>query len=122
MPKKERQLEHAIESKLETACIERGWLCPKASSPGKGGFPDRIVITNNGIVVFVEVKRPYEIPRKLQVKQFLKPIAEHDANVVVVSNEEQVDELISQLEQNILPEPENMTSFYIKKKTKSQEE
>lgn len=118
---KERTLEQTIEKYLETQCTTRGWLCPKSASPGKNGFPDRIVITNEGKVIFVEVKRPKEVPRKLQLKQFLIPLLEHNTNVVVVSTHEQVDELIQQIERNIKIEPENKNTFYIKTKTTREE-
>lgn len=110
---KKPMLEHVIETTLERQCRERGWMCPKTASPGRGGFPDRTVITDKGVVVFVEVKRPKEVPRKLQVAQFLRPLAEHNANVVVVDTIDAVNELMHQLEQDISPKPRDLKTFYI---------
>lgn len=112
----EETKESVIEAALESACKKRNWMCPKTASPGQSGFPDRIVITDEGVVVFVEVKRPNKKPRKLQLRNFLIPLRRHNANVVVVSTEEQVDMLMDQMERHVSPEPENETSFYIKEK------
>lgn len=47
---------------------------------------------------------------------FLVPLAEHNANVCVVSNAEQVEELVYQLEHGTNPKPQDLTSFYIAKR------
>ena len=109
-----RELESKIESYLENLCKDRGWLCQKTAAVGSSGFPDRIIVTNKGQVTFCELKRPKEKPRKLQIKMFLKPLNDHHASVVVVSNKEQADELISQLENEIIPRPTDEKTFYIK--------
>ena len=44
----------------------KGAMCVKFVSPGLSGVPDRIVMAS-GEVVFVEVKRPGERPRPLQL-------------------------------------------------------
>jgi hypothetical protein len=61
-------LESAIEKYLKR-CVEKlGGLCWKFVSPGTDGVPDRIVLLN-GRVIFVELKRPGETPRPLQLKR-----------------------------------------------------
>jgi hypothetical protein len=109
-----RELESKIETYLEELCKERGWICQKAAAVGSSGFPDRIIVTNTGQVTFCELKRPNEKPRKLQIKMFLKPLFDHNASVVVVSDKNQADELIKQLEKGLKPEPNDETTFYIK--------
>ena len=44
-----------------------GALCLKLVSPGNAGVPDRLVLLPGGEAVFVELKRPGEKPRPLQV-------------------------------------------------------
>ena len=53
------------ESKVECRCCEyaqgRGWWVSKFTAPGKKAVPDRVFI-RNGVVLFVEFKRPGEEP------------------------------------------------------------
>ena len=57
------------ESQLETALVryarENGILTYKFSSPAHRGVPDRIFI-HRGRVLFLELKRPGNVPTKLQ--------------------------------------------------------
>lgn len=59
--------ERVIEQALVKAVKARGGMCPKFTSPGMDGMPDRLVLFPEGILVFVEVKAPGEKPRPLQV-------------------------------------------------------
>ncbi|MBC3179372.1 VRR-NUC domain-containing protein [Corynebacterium lujinxingii] len=65
-------LEKAIERKLMTLTKERGGYCPKFTSPGTAGMPDRIIILPGGKMGFVEVKAPGQQPRPLQKVQHKK--------------------------------------------------
>lgn len=58
--------EKTIEQKLAAAVKKHGGICPKFTSPGFDGMPDRIVLMPNGKMAFVEVKAPGEKPRPLQ--------------------------------------------------------
>lgn len=49
-------LERDIETRMVKAVKERGGLCYKFISPNNPGVPDRIIITPNGKIVFVELK------------------------------------------------------------------
>lgn len=49
-------LEKEIERRMVRTVRERGGLCYKFVSPSNPGVPDRIIITPNGRVVFVELK------------------------------------------------------------------
>lgn len=59
-----------LEKEIEAHLVKRmkgiGGECYKWSSPGNRGVPDRICIFPNGVVVFVELKRPGKRPTKLQ--------------------------------------------------------
>ena len=58
--------EKTIEQKLTAAVKRCGGICPKFTSPGFDGMPDRIVLLPHGRMAFVEVKTPGENPRPLQ--------------------------------------------------------
>lgn len=59
-------LEHEIEDKLALCLAQAGHLCIKFISPGFAGVPDRIVLTKDGRVFFVECKAPGGALRRLQ--------------------------------------------------------
>ena len=58
--------EKELERKLVTAVKRRGGICPKLTSPGFDGMPDRLVLMPGGHLAFVEVKAPGKKPRPLQ--------------------------------------------------------
>ena len=58
--------EKIIEQKLVTAVKKHGGICPKFTSPGFDGMPDRLLLLPHGKFAFVEVKAPGEKPRPLQ--------------------------------------------------------
>lgn len=59
--------EREVEKKLIDEVRKRGGLCEKWVS-GTVGWPDRIVVLPpDGRVAFIEVKRPGETPRPIQV-------------------------------------------------------
>ncbi len=49
-------LEKEIERRMVCLVKKRGGLCYKFTSPSNPGVPDRIVITPDGKVIFVELK------------------------------------------------------------------
>ena len=59
--------EKEVEKKLVREVKLRGGICPKFTSPGFDGMPDRLVILPCGRLGFVEVKAPGEKPRPLQL-------------------------------------------------------
>lgn len=58
--------EKTTERKLAEAVRAMGGICPKFTSPGFDGMPDRLVLLPLGRIAFVEVKRKGEKPRPLQ--------------------------------------------------------
>lgn len=58
-----------LESKIQRNIIKRyeaaGYIVVKISLCNKGGFPDLMAL-KDGVVTFIEVKRPGEKPRPLQ--------------------------------------------------------
>lgn len=61
-------------------CYER-----KFTSPSRRAVPDRLIITPNGIVFFIEFKRQGELPTMSQTVEIEK-IRQHGVPVYVVDN------------------------------------
>lgn len=60
--------ESQIEAKVVRFCRQNGLYCRKFSSPSNRGVPDRI-IGRDGVVLFLELKRPGEQPTPLQRRE-----------------------------------------------------
>lgn len=61
-------LEKEIERRMVRAVKERGGLCYKFVSPSNPGVPDRIVITPEGKIIFVELKT--EVGRLARIQRW----------------------------------------------------
>ncbi len=61
--------EKEIEEQLVKAIKTHQGLCLKLNSISLTGLPDRLVLLPGGKCAFVEVKRPGEKPRPIQVKR-----------------------------------------------------
>lgn len=61
--------EKIIERQLAAEVKNLGGLALKLISPGFDGIPDRLVLLPKGIIAFIELKRPGEKLRPLQVKR-----------------------------------------------------
>lgn len=66
--------EKTVERKLVQAVRAEGGICPKFTSPGFDGMPDRICLMKNGRMAFIEVKAPGKKPRPVVVKHFCNTI------------------------------------------------
>ena len=64
-------MESVIEQKFRDDCIAQNWDCVKYSNPSKTGAPDRLVLTNVGVPVFVECKQKNEKPRVEQYRYMI---------------------------------------------------
>lgn len=89
--------ENSIEQYLVTQAEKENFLCPKFTSPGTDGVPDRILI-GNGCILFVETKAPGESPRPLQ-EAVIRLFKQHGADVRVIDTKGQVDQLILELKE-----------------------
>lgn len=58
-------LESKIQKAIRDALEARGWLVTKLIRCSEAGWPDLMAI-RNGVVCFIEVKRPGVLPTKLQ--------------------------------------------------------
>ena len=89
--------EREIERKLVSAVKSRGGICPKFVSPGFDGMPDRVVLLPHGKFGFVEVKRPGEQPRPLQIARH-RLLRKLGFLVVVLEGEEQIGGMIGEIQ------------------------
>lgn len=89
--------EREIERKLVSAVKSRGGICPKFVSPGFDGMPDRVVLLPHGKIGFVEVKRPGEQPRPLQIARH-RLLRKLGFLVFVLDGEEQIGGMIDEIQ------------------------
>ena len=76
-------LEKEIERRMVIEIKKRGGLCYKFTSPNNPGVPDRIVITPDGKVIFVELKT--EIGRLAKIQRWqVSEMRQRGADVRVV--------------------------------------
>lgn len=75
--------ESEIESRMAQMVKKRGGLCYKFVSPNNPGVPDRIVITPDGRVIFVELKTEIGSLAKIQKWQ-LEKMRKRGADVRVI--------------------------------------
>lgn len=87
--------EKQIEQKLVQEARKNGGICPKLTSPGFSGMPDRLLLLPHGRIAFVEVKAPGEKPRPLQMARhgMLRRLG---FKVYVLDGEAQIQKIISE--------------------------
>lgn len=91
-------LEKDVEKYLNKKIKDLGGISLKFTSPNKNGVPDRMILIN-GICKFVELKKPGEKPRPLQVKTH-KEFADAGFPVTTIDTIEKVNEFITTLTDN----------------------
>ena len=89
--------EKNIEAALVRATGNRGGICPKFTSPGMDGMPDRLVLLPHGRFCFVEVKAPGEKPRPLQAYRH-RQLRRLGISVYVLDGTEQIGGILDEIE------------------------
>ena len=89
--------ERDVEQKLRREVEKRGGRCFKFLS-SVSGVPDRILLLPGGLVIFAELKKEGEKPRKLQEVQMRK-IRELGFRVRVVDSEQEIQKLMREIEE-----------------------
>ena len=89
--------EKTVEQKLVEAVKARGGICPKFTSPGFDGMPDRICLMKNGRMAFIEVKAPGKKPRPLQ-KARHRMLRALGFKVFVLDRPEQIGGIIDEIQ------------------------
>lgn len=89
-------LESEIERRMVKMVRERGGLCYKFVSPSNPGVPDRIIITPDGRVVFVELKT--EIGRLARIQEWqISEMQKRGADVRIAKGWDAVKSLIEEV-------------------------
>jgi len=84
--------ETVIEDYLMTRIEVLGGICIKGNPQNNRGMPDRICIMSQGLVIFVECKRPGRKPRANQ-KYYLKKLQARGHHALYISTHSGVDAL-----------------------------
>lgn len=92
--------EKIIEQRLVKAVKARGGMCPKFTSPGMDGMPDRLVLLPQGHIGFVEVKAPGEKPRPLQIYRH-KQLRQLGLQVYVLDYPEQIRGILDDIASSV---------------------
>lgn len=89
---RERCVEAALRKKVE----RRGGLCLKFTSPGYDGVPDRVVVTGDGRVIFVELKQAAGKLSAIQ-EYTIARMRKHGADVRVAYGIKGVEALVEEI-------------------------
>lgn len=92
--------EKAIEAYLNRQAKENNLLCLKYANANVTGYPDRLICIPGGKVVWVELKSKGKTPTKLQQIRHAE-LQGIGHRVLVISSKEQVDNLISGINNEI---------------------
>lgn len=89
-------LEKEIERRMVKMVVDRGGLCYKFISPNNPGVPDRLIITPNGRIIFVELKT--EIGRLATIQKWqIDQMRKRGADVRVIKGWPQAQALIEEV-------------------------
>ena len=88
--------EKEIEKKLILAVKQAGGICPKLTSPGFDGMPDRMALLPNGQIGFVEVKATGKKPRPLQLARH-RMLRRLGFKVYVLDDAEQIGGMLDEI-------------------------
>ena len=89
-------LEKEIERRMALMIKQRGGLCYKFVSPSNPGVPDRIIITPEGRIVFVELKT--EIGRLANIQKWqVGEMQKRNADVRIVKGWDEAKALVEEV-------------------------
>lgn len=75
---------------------ERGGKAYKFTSPGTDGMPDRLLVLPGGLICFVELKRPGQKLRPLQVRRH-QQLRDLGAMVRTIDHPDQIDPVLNEI-------------------------
>jgi hypothetical protein len=86
--------ENTIEAALVKSVEAIGGIAAKMTSPGRRGFPDRILFLPDARIVVVEVKRPKGGRVSKHQMQWLHSLQELGVEIAIVRNERDIAQLL----------------------------
>lgn len=89
--------ERDVEKAFVKAVKECGGICPKFTSPGTAGMPDRMVLLPGGRMVFAELKRKGEKPRPIQVRRH-EELRRLGFRVYVIDDADAIGEVLHEIQ------------------------
>ena len=92
-----RVREHDVEEAFVTAVRRLGGMCPKLTSPGTDGMPDRLVILPHGRIAFAELKAPGRKPRAIQVRRH-EELRRLGFRVYVIDDADAIGEVLDEIQ------------------------
>ena len=90
--------EKSIEARFVRECTKRGWLSLKQNVIGRRGFPDRLVVRQDGLHVWIELKRPGGRLSEGQ-KVAIDQLTNHGALVFVCFSADEAIDIIERVEE-----------------------
>ena len=93
-------LESSVENRLVKRIKAMGGMCLKFNPIGMAGMPDREILLPGAITLWVELKRPGEKPRPLQLKR-KKDLEALGFRVDVLDSFEEVERYIREINDDI---------------------
>ena len=93
-----------IEQYLVERITDLGGMCPKWSSPGTRGVPDRIVFMPDGICVYVETKREKGGRISPMQEWRAKQLSNLGQKVYFINTRKQIDFLVDCLMKGYIPD------------------
>lgn len=101
-PVKIGRRESGVQSRMLEQFKKRGCMAEKLVSQSTNGWPDTIVITPEGRVMFIEVKDDGGTPSPVQQRR-LKQLADHNTTAILVYAMHGVYRLIVDYDYNQIP-------------------
>ena len=92
-----RILEHEVETYLRNKVKERGGRCVKLIPDYARGYPDRLVILPEGVLIWVETKKPRGGRLSLMQRVCHGELRKLGQRVEVVWSKEDVDRLLREI-------------------------
>lgn len=89
-------LEKDVEKKLASEAKKRGLMCIKLVSVNLNGLPDRLILTEDGRVGFVELKAPGKKPRLLQIRRH-EELKKRGFKVFVLDDVEKIGGILDEI-------------------------
>jgi len=99
--------EKQIEQKLVQEVRKNGGICPKFTSPGFAGMPDRLILLPHGRFAFAELKAPGKKPGPLQAARH-KLLARLGFRVYVIDSMEQIGGIFDEMKNQVLVRKTNL--------------